>query len=401
MAFMAVRLLVAALLASSGGAMHKPKGSSPDAAAASDAALKALPHAHGHRQAHRHTPHPEWAKLNSSGLCALPKLNASVPLGLLEPLRAHHDTAAQAHRRELPPCAPEDHQGRHAAWLRLIYGQPPGQLQAAFVRHLHGIAPDPAAAAVERPPQGHAPPPTELSSWCVAAGRCQRSELTAPTTTPQRVVVLAVGQLRTFAKPEVFGSHRHFVVDPLRSYGHLVNYVLCIHRDDPEVDQRALAAVQADWALRVTAHTADSHFKACHRAVASRARPESEGDGNGPALGPYDWWVRVRPDAIFLAPAPPIPSYGRAIFAPINPLSDLQKVPWRCEVTSHHLDAFHEVGTAKCPSCEGKVEGDGKYPFCKGGKQHRDVAHPCVTFSDQVRGCDCEFSTERMCQTVS
>ena len=53
---------------------------------------------------------------------------------------------------------------------------------------------------------------------------------------------------------------------------------------------------------------------------------------------------------------------------------------------------FLEVGSASCPSCEGKIEGDAKFPFCQGGKQHRDVAHPCVTFSDQVdaagdRGC--------------
>ena len=92
----------------------------------------------------------------------------------------------------------------------------------------------------------------------------------------------------------------------------------------------------------------------------------------------------MRPDAIFFAPLPPIPSNGRAIFAPVNPLSDLEHVPWRCEVTSHHLDAFHEVGSASCPSCEGKFFSDRKFPFCPGGMQHRDVAHGCITFSDQV-----------------
>ena len=182
---------------------------------------------------------------NTTDLCSLPLLNASVGLGVLEPLRAHFNNAG--HHRvgpRPPPCKPGD-PGVHEAYLRAVYGLPTAPLPSSFVRRLHGILGPSSRPAP--PPSDYAPAPTNVSRWCVAPGQCQASALNAPASSEQNVVVLSVGQLRTFNRTEVHGSHRHFVVDPLRAYGHAVTYVLvrnllCAHQRAPGTRSRETLA---------------------------------------------------------------------------------------------------------------------------------------------------------------
>jgi hypothetical protein len=100
--------------------------------------------------------------------------------------------------------------------------------------------------------------------------------------------------------------------------------VLCIDVDDPPVDATVLDVLRPALVLRVAAHSMESRFAACHsNLTAAFASGGGNGNGTGSAGGgdddarrplPHDWWLRLRTDAMFFGPVPPIPAAADAVY---------------------------------------------------------------------------------------
>ena len=208
--------------------------------------------------------------------------------------------------------------------------------------------------------------------------------------------------------------------------GHVVDYVLCIDVDDPPVDATVLDVLQPALVLRVAARSMESRFAACHsNLTAAFASGGGNGNGTGNSAGggdddarrplPHDWWLRLRTDAMFFGPVPPIPAAADAVYGHVyagkaprpytwrirqllivvkrrsspdhsmmrcrpSGKADLFGWEWRCELTTFHVALTNILNgnSPECPVCPKERTG-AKNELCTG-----EWAHPCLSITDQL-----------------